>query len=146
MSLVKVVQDFFRYLEQGEWEVIKAMLAEDFALIGGTAQPLDKRAFLSASRARWAAFPDLQFNFRCIVEQGTQVTGTIHMTGTHTGTLIPPLAGKFIVIKPTGKKIALSEQRCICTLRDKVIVSIETDHNPDSGWPGLLKQLGFQEL
>ncbi len=77
------------------------------------------------------------------VIKGVTSTHNHDRTGTHTGTLIPPLTGKFMKVAPTGKKIALAEEILEYTIRDGQIVLQKAQPSPNTGWAGIFKQLGI---
>jgi hypothetical protein len=65
------------------------------------------------------------------------------MTGTHTGTFVPPIRA-LKPIKATGKKVVLPEQEFVYYVDSGKIARIVSEPVPDGGIPGLLKQLGVR--
>lgn len=138
-----IVKEYQAAAERGDWETFESLIADDFTIEGPTPEPLGKRANISMHKALWAAFPDLQFNIRILEESGNWIKLAANITGTHTGTLIPPIPGKFIKVAPTGKKIALAEEILEYTIRDNQLVLQQAIATPDTGWAGIFKQLGI---
>jgi hypothetical protein len=139
----ELVVRYMRAGEQGDWETFAGALAEDF-VFNAPPVTLNKRELLSTQKALWGAFPDLNFNLRITEVVGNIVKATYRLTGTHTGTLIPPVPGSFIAVAATRKKVALVESWVHYTLQNDTIIRQEVEPNPESGWPGVLKQLGVK--
>lgn len=144
MSIADVVRAYHRGIEQGDWKTVDQCLAEHFIFSGPTVQPLGKRALMSSMKALWAAFPDVKFNLRITAEQGNVVKAVVNITGTHTGTLIPPFPDRFMSIQSTGKKIALASEPAVYTMEGGKIARQDVEASPDGGWPGIFKQLGLK--
>jgi len=141
MSAADIVRKFITAWETQDFDTLEACLADDFAVVGPTPHPLDKRWTIADTKARWAAFPDWSFNARIVEEQGNTVKIVTRVTATHTGTLIPPIPG-IPPIPPTGKTIRQPEEMTTLTLRGNKIVEWRIDPSPDGGYPGILRQLG----
>ncbi len=141
---VEVVQTFHRSIEQGHWDIISALLTDDFIFSGPTPEPLNKRTCISMHKALWGGFPDLQFNLQICKTSGNMVVATTRITGTHMGLLIPPVPGNFVTIQPTGKKIALSTETAEYTTRNGQLAQMHVQPNPGGGWPGIYQQLGIE--
>ncbi|NJN67900.1 MAG: ester cyclase [Chloroflexaceae bacterium] len=144
MSIADVVRAYHRGIEQGDWGLVDECLADSFVFSGPTVQPLNKRALISSMKALWAAFPDIGFNLRIVQEQANQVKGVVNITGTHTGTLIPPFPDRFMTVAPTGKKISLVDEPCTYLLEGNQIIRQEVEPRRDGGWPGIFRQLGLE--
>lgn len=140
-NLEEVVKRFHGSVEQGHWDVLEALLADEFVFSGPTPEPLNKRTCISMRKALWGGFPDLKFNLRIIQVQENIVKATVRITGTHTGLLIPPTPGNFVAISPTHKKIALNEEVAEYTIRGDRMVKMHVYPDPNGGWPGIYRQL-----
>lgn len=138
----EIVQIFHGSVERGDWKTFNSVIADDFEFSGSTAEPLGKQACISMHKALWGGFPDLQFHLRITSEKANTVHGYVCIMGTHNGTLIPPVPGKFVTFPPTGKKIALPEEPTIYTIRDSQVVTMRVTPSQDTGWRGIFKQLG----
>lgn len=144
MTPTDVAIAFQKAAEEGDWDTFEQIIADDFAFHGPTPTPLDKRACISMHKALWGGFPDINYNLRVLSEEGNRVTGIVHITGTHNGTLIPPMHGKFVSFAPTGKRINLAEEQIIYTVRGNQITDIEVQANEHASWPGIFEQLGVE--
>lgn len=143
MDAAAFVTTYFEAAEKGDWKTFGSSLSEDF-IFRSAPVTQTRNELVSSTKALWAAFPDLKFHFRAISVQGNVVKGTYQITGTHTGMLIPPVPGAFVTVAPTGKKILLPEAGIELTLEDGKIVAQNNEPKPESGWPGILDQLGVR--
>jgi len=143
MNAAEVVKAYHRGIEQGDWSLVDECLADTFVFSGPTVQPLSKRALISSMKALWAAFPDLSFNLRITEDHGNRIKGVVNITGTHTGTMIPPFPDRFMSIPPTGKRISLVDEPCIYVLEGNKIIRQEVEPRREGGWPGIFRQLGL---
>jgi predicted ester cyclase len=144
MSAADTVKKFMRAGETGDWQTFADCMADDYVFTVHTIRQ-GKREMLSSQKAMWAAFPDLSFNLHITAEQGNVVKATFRITGTHTGTLIPPVPGSFLSINPTGKKVSLPENTVEYIVRGDTIAEQHVTEHPNSGWKGILKQLGVDD-
>lgn len=144
MTPKEVAIAFQRASEQADWDVLETIIAEDFAFKGPTPEPLSKRECISMHKALWGGFPDINYHLTIIAESGDTATGTVQITGTHTGTLIPPARGKFVSFEPTGKTITLAEEKILYTVRNDQLVQIEVIASEEASWSGIFRQLGVQ--
>lgn len=142
MKPAHVAEQFQQAVERGDWEMCNRLLADDFTFSGPTPRPLDKRACISMHKALWAGFPNIKYHFQLVSEAGDVVKGSVQITGTHTGNLIPPMQGKFVSIPPTGKNISLSREQIEYTVRGSQLVNMKVAASPEASWPGIFKQLG----
>ncbi len=146
MDPKEVVLAFMAAWEEPDFDAMQTYLADDFKLTGVSPQPLDKRWMIADTKARWSAFPDWTYNFRVVGMQGNVVQGVSRVSGTHTGTLIPPVPG-MPPIPPTGKRVSLPEETCFVTVRNTQIVEYRVEKNANyegSGYTLILKQLGVE--
>lgn len=143
MDAAEVVKRFMRAGEEGDWETFANSMAENYVFRVHNLQQ-GKREMLSSQKALWGAFPDLNFNLRITEVQGDVVKGTFQLSGTHTGTLIPPVPGAFVSVAPTGKKVLLAENTVDYTVQDGKVVEQNVSDHPNSGWRGILTQLGVE--
>ncbi len=143
MDPASILKAYFEAGERGDWTTFADSLSEDFVF---TAVPItqSKREIVSSTKALWAAFPDLKFNIRIQEVQGEVVKATYQITGTHSGTLVPPVMGQFVTVAPTGKKIMLPVAGVELTVRNGKIVRQANEPKAESSWPGILEQLGVK--
>lgn len=144
MNAADIVMRFMTAGEQGDWETFAECVADDYVFLVPPIRQT-KRELISSQKALWGAFPDFKFNLRITEVRENTVKGVYQLSGTHTGTLIPPVPGSFMAIQPTGKRIVLAENDVEYTLRDGKIIQQKVGANPDSGWMGILKQLGVKD-
>jgi predicted ester cyclase len=144
MKPSEVVATFHRSVEEGDWATFDSVIADDFTFSGSTLEPLGKRACISMHKALWGGFPDLQFNLRIISEKGNRVRASVRIAGTHTGTLIPPVPGKFVSFPATGKRVHLPEEPADYVISNNQLVEMHVEPDPEAGWRGIFKQLGVQ--
>jgi hypothetical protein len=71
-----------------------------------------------------------------------EVTGRVHITGTHSRDLTMPMVPDIGTIHATGKKISLPEERVHIKVKDNKITRFEVDKTPNGGVTGILSQLG----
>jgi predicted ester cyclase len=144
MNPSEVAEKFQRSAEQGDWDTMNQVLAEDFLFYGPMPEPLGQRECVSMHKALWGGFPDISYNLRIIGSEGNIVKAIVHITGTHTGLLIPPVPGEFVSIPPTGKKISLAKENIEYTVRGNQLATIKLYSSPESSWPGIFRQIGVE--
>jgi hypothetical protein len=123
--------------ESKDLNAIADHIADD-ALIEG--QPR-KTGLITLLEAEFAAFPDLQFNFRDAHEEGDTVYVTYEMSGTHTGRLDYTPLGLDIVVPPTNKPIKLPPAPLEFSLADETVIEIDFRQTDDAQMAALLEQL-----
>jgi hypothetical protein len=77
-------------------------------------------------------------------EEGTQVTGTVRITGTQTDSFILPPLG-LAPIPQMARSVSLPETTWEFLVRDGQIASIRVDRVPGADMEGLLNQLGISD-
>ena len=70
MNKRETVQTFMDFVQKGEFELAKSMLAEDFQFTGPASEPNIKADWLEMSINLKAAFPDLNYHFKMIGTDG----------------------------------------------------------------------------
>jgi hypothetical protein len=144
MNPSEVAEKFQRSAEQGDWDTMNQVLAEDFLFYGPMPEPLGKRECISMCKALWGGFPDISYNLHIAKEEDNKAHGTVRITGTHTGLLIPPVPGEFISIHPTGKKISLAEEKAEYIVRGNQLTALKIAFSAESSWPGIFRQIGVE--
>jgi predicted ester cyclase len=145
MNMENEARKLMEALEKGDREGAGQYVTDDFTVTGPTPDPIGKAEFLGLHYILAQAFPDFSFNVIQVKQQGDEVEGTIHITGTQTGVLdvseiglpIPPL-------QPTGKKVVMPEEHPVLTIRGDKFSSLHLPKVPGGGLPGILQQLGLQ--
>jgi predicted ester cyclase len=143
MSAADVVKAWYAANESGDLEAMAAHMSDDFVFSGPVPEPVGKDAFMALTSAMRTAFPDWSFNLSNVQEQGTVVTTTHQITGTHTGDL--DLSGMGMPVVPaTGKAVKLAVESPELTVENDKIVAFKAAPSPDTGVPALLKQIGVE--
>src|SRR5512141_2944998 len=85
-----VVLECLHALEEKDYDRAAKFLTNDFTFSGVTPKPVNGKEFIDTHRHLFQAIPDWRFNFTVITESDNEVTGRVHITGTHTGDLSFP--------------------------------------------------------
>jgi steroid delta-isomerase-like uncharacterized protein len=93
---------FEEAVNQGRFELLDELIAEDYAGANSGATTSGRAAFLKPLRALKEAFPDLHYHLEEVIAEGDSVVVHWHWTGTHRGTYHGP-GGTY---PPTGKSIS----------------------------------------
>jgi len=143
MSNADQAKAFMNALGRGDSETATSYMTEDFVVTGPTPQPLGKHEFLGLHHLLAQAIPDWDFNTTEVKEEGDQLTLTIEITGTQTGTLdLSPTGMPIPAIQPTGKKIRNAQEHPVLTVRNGKFSSLYLPVVPGGGLTGILSQLG----
>jgi predicted ester cyclase len=143
MNVEEITRAIYAALDSGDLDTLASHLSDDFVFSGPTPEPISGEQWIGMQRLLLNAFPDWSFNL-----SGVQVTGNVartthQITGTHSGDLdLAPLG--LGVIPATGKSVKLPVEQVVLTFEGDKAVRLEADASPETGVPGLLKQLGVQ--
>jgi steroid delta-isomerase-like uncharacterized protein len=119
MTARDTVDAFWQSYLDGDYEGVRALMADDVVVImGGTLRLDGQEAVLGMLRSYAEAIPDIRHNIVNVVENGDEVATELRVGGTHTGTLQTP-AGP---LPPTGRTIDLPSVDMI-TVRDGKVQS-----------------------
>jgi hypothetical protein len=122
---------FLAALEAQQWLEAAALLADDFLLVNGPDGPIyDKATFLAIQRALQSAFPDWAFHLHISREQGNAASGSVYVTGTHTGDFVLPPDMGDATIRATGKPLALPHLDVRFLLSGDLIASMTITRPP----------------
>jgi len=122
------------------WDAGK-YLADNFTFAGPVPEPIGKTEWIEFHAALYKAFPDWKFSPSDMNESGGKITGTVHITGTHKGTLnVPGLP----TVEPTGKKIKLPDEHFTISFDGDKMSSFKTAATPGAGIMGIYGQLGVK--
>ncbi len=141
MNKREIVQAFMDSVQQGEFELAKSMLADDFQFSGSVSELINKETWLELSINLKTAFPDLDYHFKVIGANGDVVRSTTQLSGTHKGPLdlinvnigLVPVTNKHISAKMAKTKVTVKEGKI------KLWVVEPTD---GAGLEAVLHQLG----
>lgn len=142
MTPAEVAETFQRTAEEGDWNTFESVIADDFLMKVPTLIPLGKRACIAMHKSLWGGFPDIKYHLRILSVQENKAIGRVRITGTHTGTLIPLVQGKFVSFAPTGKSIALNEERVTYRTHNDQLVELIVEADGEGSWLGIFHQIG----
>src|SRR5687767_1188415 len=83
MKKTKLVERFFKALEDQEWMQAHRLLAPHFMLSGKATPPMTREEFIITFRELGKGFPDLRFNVHSLFLDDGLVSGVMQITGTH---------------------------------------------------------------
>lgn len=117
MNKRETVQAFMDSIQQGEFELAKSMLTDDFQFSGLIPKVINKETWLEMSVNLKAAFQDLDYHFKVIGADGDVVRSTTQLSGTHTGSLdlarvnmgVIPVTNKHVSTKTAKTKVTVKE-------------------------------------
>ncbi|MCB0103993.1 MAG: ester cyclase [Anaerolineales bacterium] len=140
MNKRETVQAFMDSVQQGEFNLAKSMLADDFRFSGSVPEPIDKEAWLEMSINLKAAFPDLNYHFKMIGTDGDVVRSTTQLSGTHTGAL--NLMNINMGITPaTNKSVSAKLAKTRITIKNDKITLWAVEPTDGAGLTAILGQL-----
>ncbi len=137
-----IVLELLHALEEKDYDRAARFLSNDFTFSGPTPKPVDSKEFIEVHRQMFKAVPDWRFNFNVLKEDENEVTGRVHITGTHTGDLKLPILPNLGTIHATGKRISLPEERVQIRLKGSKIGRFNVEAVPNGGIKGILSQIG----
>jgi predicted ester cyclase len=137
-----VVLQLLHALEEKDYDRAARFLSNDFTFSGPTPKPVDGKEFIEVHRHLLQAIPDWRFNFNVVKEGEDEVTGRVHITGTHTRDLTLPVMPNLGTINATGKKISLPEEKVHIKTKGNKITRFNVDAIPKGGVMGILSQMG----
>lgn len=141
MNKSETVKAVVNAIEAQDWARAASYLTADYTFSGAVPQPISGEQWLGIHRALSAALANFRFNLSNLKEEGSHVTGTVQITGTHTGELRLPIPG-IPAIPATGKQVNNAEEPITVTFRDDKIADWHVEQVPQGGLPGILSQLG----
>ena len=141
-----IVNAFMEALDAKEYTRAAGLLADTATISGLTPAPLSRGHFINVMSKLAEGFPDLALNFHLVeeagqTEEGSQVRGTVQMSGTQVNSFELPALG-IGPIPEMGRSISLPEETWEYLVRENVIASIRVERKPGGGIEGLLNQLG----
>jgi hypothetical protein len=128
--------------EEKDFEKVGRCLTNDFMFSGPTPKPIGREDYIEVHRQLLNAIPDWRFNFTVIKEDENEVTGKVHVTGTHTRDLNLPMIPNLGTVHATGKRISLPEEKVHLKIKGNKISRFDVESVPNGGVMGLLSQVG----
>lgn len=144
MSHLDLAREVLHLCATGDTDALNQMVSEDFQFLGVASQPLRKQEFLEFIRSLHSAFPDFTFHETTASASGNTATIKHTITATHTGTLRPFKVPELPSIPATGKKITMPEGATTFMFKDGKAIQGLSEPGPNSGLPGILRQLDVQ--
>jgi len=141
MDKIKIVENLFIAIEEGNYDKAKSYLSPEFKIIGAPTQPLTADNWLQFHRQLNTGIPDFKFNFRDASESGNIVNGVCQVGGTFTNEM-PGFAKGQPSVKPNNKKIQNPKENITVSFKGDKISSLTVEKVADGGIPGLLKRMG----
>jgi len=142
MTAPELVQALYGLMADDDYEGAAKLLAPSFVHDSKVSGEIDAQRWLAAEQVLHEAIPDLAFDIRDVAGDEYSATGTVTVSGTHTGRLLLPARG--LDIAPTGRKVRLPPEPFQARAEDGLLVWLHIDHPPNSGLPELLRQLGVE--
>lgn len=145
MKNIEIITDFYRSIENKDFDKVRGLLAENFVFEGPFPEPQGRDEFLGSHMTLLTALSDFKYNMANLESEGDTVKGTVRITGKHTG----PLDLSFMdgpVVEPTGKEIELSEDSFEMNLENGKVTRIFSIPSEGGGMEGILKALGLDLL
>ena len=143
MNKREIVQTLLDSIQKGNFDHAKSLLADDFQFSGPIPKPINADEWLGMSASLRTAFPDLNYHFKVIGEDGNIVRLTSQLQGTHRGSF--DLTGMGMgVIPATNKAFHAGLENAEVTVRDNKITSWAVKPTEDAGVMAILKQLGVE--
>ena len=137
-----IVLEYLHAIEEKDFDKASRYLSNDFTFSGPTPKPLGGKENIEVHRQLLTAIPDWRFNFNVINEDQNEVTGRVHVTGTHTRDLTLPMVPNLGTVHATGKRISLPEEKVRIKLKGNKITSFHVDVPKSGGLMGILAQIG----
>ena len=140
MNKRETVQALMDSVQQGDFENVKSMLADDFQFSGNVPEPINAEAWLGISTSLKKAFPDLDYHFKVIGADGDVVKSTSQLSGTHNGSF-DLTDMKLGVIPATNKTFSTKSEKTKVTVKENKITLWAVEPNDGAGLMEILKQL-----
>lgn len=141
MNKRETVQAFLNAVQNGDLESAKTRLADEFRFSGPVPEPLHAKAWLQMSASLKAAFPDLDYHFKGIGEEGEVVSFTTQLSGTHTGNFDLTSMIDMGVIPATHKSFAAALQKNKIMITEGQITAWLVEPTAGAGLMAILQQI-----
>lgn len=137
----QVVNQVAAAIEAQDWDGVRALLSGDFKFSGAVPEPISAEQWIGVHRALAGAIPDLRMNYVPSKSNGLHTSGTVKLTGTHTGEFNLPLPG-LPRVAPTGNAIANPTEHVEVFVQDGRVTEWQVEQLPNGGLFGILSQMG----
>jgi len=141
MNTQQLARDLWNAIEAQQFDRALGYLTNDFQFSGPVPVPLTGPQWLGVHRAFAAAMPNIAVGYRDGSANDVEATGSIQLSGKHTGELVVPVPG-IPRVPATGRTITLPREGFEATVRDGKISSIKVEALPNGGLLGILAQMG----
>jgi predicted ester cyclase len=142
MKPTDILREHWKAIEEKNFDKARTFLSEDFTFSGPVPNPIGTKDYIDVHRSLLQGIPDWRFNANIVGEQQDKVAAKVRVTGTHTANLSLPFLGDTGTIRPTGKKLALPEEKVEVVIKGDKISRMTVEHVSGGGVPGLLNQMG----
>jgi len=143
MSASEMASTLLKSIEAGEMAAAAKLLSDGFMFSGPVPQPIGGSEWLGMHEKLNAAFPDFRFNLSDLHEHGSQIHGTVQISGTNKGSLDLSSIG-MPTIPATGKSIKLPKEELTFTSENGKLASLSVAPVAGGGVMGILGQLGVK--
>jgi len=140
MNKRETVQALMDAVQEGDFENVRSMLADDFQFSGPIPEPVNKEAWLEMSASLKTAFPDLDYHFKVIGANGDVVRSTAQLSGTHSG-LLDLTNMNLGMIPATNTAFSTKSEKTKVTVKDGKITLWAVEPNDEAGLMEILKQI-----
>ncbi|HJR79883.1 MAG TPA: ester cyclase [Anaerolineales bacterium] len=145
MNKRETVQALLDFVQKGDFENAKSMLADDFQFSGPIPEPVNRDTFLGMSTSLKTAFPDLDYHFKVIGTEGDIVRTTSQLSGTHLGPF--DLTGMNLgVIPATDRPFSARLEKTKITVKENKIASWAVEPTQGAGLKAILDQLDIKPI
>jgi predicted ester cyclase len=142
MKRTDILREHWKAIEEKNFDRARTFVSEDFTFSGPVPNLKGTKEYIDVHRSLLQGIPDWQFNANIFSEQENKVAAKVRVTGTHTANLSLPFLGDTGTIQPTGKKLALPEEKVEVVMKGDKISRMTVEQVLGGGVPGLLKQMG----
>ena len=143
MNKRETVQALMDSVQNGNFENVRSMLADDFQFSGPIPEPINKDAWLQMSAILRIAFPDLNYHFKVIGAEGDVVRTTMQLSGTHSGSF--DLTNMNMgVIPATNKAFSVKREKTKLTVKGNKITAWFVEPTQGTDLKSILGQLGVK--
>ena len=143
MNKREIVHTLMNHIQTGDFENARSLLANDFKFSGPIPTPINADEWIEMNGNLRTAFPDLNYNFNIIGEEGDIVRLTSQLSGTQSAPL-DLTSMDMGVIPATNKAFHVGFENTEVTVRDNKVVAWDVEPSKDAGIMAILKQLGVE--
>ena len=143
MNKREIVQTLMNHIQKGDFINARTLLSDDFKFSGPIPNPINAEEWLGMSASLRTAFPDLNYNFNILSEEGDVVNTTSQLSGSHKGAF-DLTSMDMGVIPATNKTFSVGLENAKVTVRDNKIISWAVEPTKGAGVMAILEQLGVE--